>query len=164
MSLGRTWDSLSWIQTPGTWGTALSPLGLSGPRRCRRPTSWLSAGSAPYCSTHRNTALTGSQNNGMATVEHAHHTPRFKLPQRGVIWDPRVGRVRGCEERVVFQVLLRVPQQTVVFTKTPVKILPQGAGMHTITPTLQSQQNFREEEDKKRGILSRVFAEFMWRT
>lgn len=70
VSLGRTWDSLSWIQTPGTWGTALSPLGLSGPRRCRRPTSWLSAGSAPCCSTHRNTALTGSQNNGMATVEH----------------------------------------------------------------------------------------------
>lgn len=46
-----TWDSLSWTQTPGTWGTALFPQDLWGPHRCQKPISLLSAGLAPYCRT-----------------------------------------------------------------------------------------------------------------
>lgn len=46
-----TWDSLSWTQTPGTWGTALSPRDLWELHWCQKPTALPSAGLAPYWRT-----------------------------------------------------------------------------------------------------------------
>lgn len=43
------------------------------------------------------------------------YRPCFKLPECGVVWDPGVGWIWRCEEGVVFNVLLCVAQQTVVF-------------------------------------------------
>lgn len=129
-------------------------------RNCSLPTGSFKTSSMPkahlFTLCWLGSLLLNTQEQGLNTVtppQRARHTPGFKLPQRGVIGDPRVGRVRRGEERVVVQVLLRVSQQTGL--ERP----PRSENTHVSLQLLS--RNFKEA---KRGILSGGHVEVTWRT